>query len=185
MTQELINIIDHEVCTNADYLSLSFFGEIEISEIQKLLQLKNLKHLNLSSCDLIDKHLETIGKIASLELLDLDATEITDQGLFFLQHLKNLKQLRLKDNPQLTDTCVEYLSNIHSLELVHFGNTSVSTGGVRKLLSKVELHCILLENSDLRDVIDELLIITSEHPKLEITLKGLGILSNGKTERIN
>ena len=180
MTQEIVDIVGHEVRIDADYLRLRFFGEIEISEIQKILRLKNLKHLKLSSSDLIDKHLEAIGKIDSLELLDLDATDITNQGLFYLEPLKNLKQLRLKDNPQLTDICIEYLLNIQSLELIHIGNTSITIVGLRKLLSKVELESIILEKPEFGNLIDELLIITSGHPKLEIILKGIGIISNGK-----
>lgn len=90
--------------------------------------------MNISASDLIDKHLEAIEKIDSLGLLDLDATKITGQRLFYLEPLKNLKQLRLKDNPQLTDMCIEYLLNIQSLELIHIGNTSITTVGARVLL---------------------------------------------------
>lgn len=176
---ETINIVDQEVRVDTDYLSLSFFDKIKISEIKKLLHLENLKHLNLSSSDLMDEHLEIVGKIESVELLDLDSTEITNQGLQFLEPMKQLKQLRLKDNPQLADKCIGYLSNIASLELIHIGNTSITIDGVRELLSKVELKSLIID-FEFDKLMDELLIITRLHPQLEITLKGTGIISNGK-----
>lgn len=85
-------IIDKEVNIDTDYLNLSFYGEIETIELKKLIQLKNLKHLNISSSDLFDKHLIFIGQLETLELLDLDLTEITDNGLRNLNSLKRLRE---------------------------------------------------------------------------------------------
>jgi hypothetical protein len=145
MNLETIEIINKKVEPGADYLALSFYGEIDISEIQKLLQLKHLRHLNLCSSDLTDEHLEIIGRVDSIELLDLDLTKITDNGIRFLETLKKLKELRLKDNPQLTDMCIEHLVKITSLEFVHFGNTSISSEGLKRLLSKVNLKSVIVD----------------------------------------
>jgi Leucine-rich repeat (LRR) protein len=179
MTIETINIADQEVRIDAEYLKFTFCGGIEIQEVQKLLRLKNLRQLNLSSSRLLDKHLEYIGKINSVELLDLDSTEITNQGLSFLQSLKKLKQLRLKDNPQLTDMCIEYLSNLESLELLHIESTSITINGLRRLLHQVKLKSIIL-GSEPGNMIEDLLLLSSMNPNLEITLKGVGIIFNGK-----
>ena len=96
MTPEIIRIFGQHVNTDVAYFSFSVWDDIPSKELQKLLQLTHIRHLNVSSCDLEDKHLEMIGKMETLELLDLDATEITNYGLFFLKPLINLKQLRLK-----------------------------------------------------------------------------------------
>ncbi|MFD0992006.1 hypothetical protein [Tenacibaculum geojense] len=174
-----MQIIDKEVNINTDYLSLSFFGEIEITELEKLCQLKKLTHLNLSSSDLFDKHLEIIGQLESIKLLDLDLTEITDNGLQNLKPLRQLKELRLKDNPQLTDKCIEFLSDIEQLELVHIENTSITMIGLTKLLNQKKLNSVILD-FELDNEINELLNLSKKYPKLKIIIKGKGVILNGK-----
>lgn len=181
MQRETIHIINKEVSLDTNYLSLSFFGEIEMAELEKLYQLKKLKHLDMASSYLFDKHLEVIGQVKTLEILDLDLTEITDKGLRNLKPLKQLRELRLKDNPQLTDKCIEFLSDIEQLEAIHIGNTSITILGLITLLHKKELESVILD-FEFENEIDELLIISTKYPKLEITLKGTGIISNGKMD---
>ncbi|MCP4521911.1 MAG: hypothetical protein GY827_09530 [Cytophagales bacterium] len=163
--------------TEAEFYS--FFGEIKSSELEQLLHFKKLKHLNVSCSDLFDHHLAIIGKIESLELLDIDSTEITNDGLKHLIPLKKLSALRLKDNPQLTDECIVYLAAIEWLELIHIGNTSITMEGLTSLLQKNELYEIIL-GSEFNDKIEELKLLTQKYPDLEITLKGTGIIMNCK-----
>lgn len=180
MQLDTIHIIDKEASLDCDYLRLSFFGEIEMVEFEKLSQFKKLKHLNVSSSDLFDEHLEIIiGQMDSLELLDLDSTEITNNGLRNLKSIKQLRELRLKDNPQLTDECVDFLSDIEQLELIHIDNTSITITGLTKLLALKEMKSVIL-GCDFDSKIEELMRITEDYPKLEITLKGTGIISNGR-----
>ncbi len=173
-----MEILNKEVNIDADYLNLVFLGEIDSLELKKLTQLKNLRHLNISSSDLFDEHLLVIGQIETLELLDLDSTEISNKGLQQLSHLKKLRELRLKDNPQLTDSCIEFLSNIEHLESLHIGNTSISTIGLRTLLDKKKMKSIILD-FEFENRVAELKKLTQKYPNLEITIKGTGIISNG------
>ncbi|MNJ91840.1 hypothetical protein D3C87_94950 [compost metagenome] len=179
MTPGTITIFKQNVQTDTVYFSVSFLDEIEIPELQKLVHLTNLKHLNLSSLDLRDEHLEIIGEITSLELLDLDLNEISDQGLRFLEPLKNLKQLRLKDNPQLTDGCIDQLVRIPSLEMLHAGNTSITISGLSRLLDRVQLKILILDY-EFADLLEELKGLSNAHPSLEITVKGKASILNGR-----
>lgn len=111
MKANLLKIVNKEVRSDANYLRLYFTSKVKNKKLEKLLELKRLRHLNASGSYLLDQHLEIIGQIETLELLDLDLTEITDSGLQYLNPLKNFTELRLKDNPQLTDYCVEHLSS--------------------------------------------------------------------------
>ncbi len=177
-----MQILNREINIDTDYLNLSFYGEIDKNELKKLTQLKRLKHLNVSSSDLYDKHLEIIGQLKTLELLDLDLTEITDSGLKNLIRLTQLRKLRLKDNPQLTNDCIAYLLDIEQLELIHIENTSITIDGLIKLLTQKELKTVILD-CEFDNSIDELLSISEKYPKLEIVFKGTGIMSNGKLNK--
>jgi hypothetical protein len=164
---------------NIKYLRLAFIGKQKIDALKSLVQLTNLKHLNAAGCYLVDHDLVTIGQVTSLELLDLDLTDISNNGLQHLSNLTNLSELRLKDNPQLTDDCVNYLLHFDKLKLIYIANTSITINGIKKMLSHLNLKTIILD-SNLDNDIEELLLITEKYPKLKITLKGRGEISNGK-----
>ncbi|MFK7747650.1 MAG: hypothetical protein AB8B65_04620 [Kordia sp.] len=179
MKTKTIFIADETVAIDTDYLNPFFLDEIEETEILKIQELTNLQHLNISSTEIEDKHLAIIGEINSIELLDIDATKITDEGIQLLQSLQYLKQLRLKDNPQLTDACIKYLSNIKSLEMIHIGNTSITVSGLKKLPLDTNLNSIIL-SSNFKNSVEDLCLLSTRYPKLEITLKGTGVITRGK-----
>ena len=166
---------------NIKYLRFALIGEQKINGLKSLSQLKNLRHLNAAGCYLIDHDLVAIGQVESLELLDLDLTDITDDGLQHLSTLTNLSELRLKDNGQLTDDCVDYLLHLENLKLIHIANTSITINGLKKMVSHLNLETIIID-SDFNNDIDELLRITEKYPKLTIIFKGRGDISNGKID---
>lgn len=178
-TPETITIFKQKIRIDAAYLSFRVWKNSSFKELDKLLQLTHIRHLNAASSDLEDQHLEVIGKMETLELLDLDATEITNYGLFFLKPLHNLKQLRLKDNPQLTNGCIDYLSELGTLEMLHAGNTGITIAGFKKLLDRVRLKTLILD-SEFADLIEDLLQLSAAHPGLEILVKGRASIVNGK-----
>ena len=90
-----------------------------------------------------------------------------------------MRELRLKDNTQLTDKCIEFISEIEKLELIHIENTSITIKGLIKLLSLKELKSIILD-FELDYEVDKLLKVSEQYTKLEITVKGKGVISNGK-----
>ncbi|AFM03660.1 hypothetical protein Fleli_1223 [Bernardetia litoralis DSM 6794] len=177
--QKNITIINKSVDIQTEYLNLTFFGKIEKNEIQKIRQLEKLKHLNLSSSDLIDEQLEIIGKIENIQVLDLDLTEITNQGISFLKYLQNLKELRLKDNPQLSDNCIEHLITIKSLKFIHIENTAITIDGLKKLLCKSNLESIIID-AKFNNQLNKLIQISEQYPEIEIILKETGLILNGK-----
>ena len=175
---EYIQFFEQEVALDATYLHIDFFRDKGIDELQKLTALKLLEHLNAASADLNDDHLEIIGQLVSLELLDLDLTELSDQSLRFIEPLQNLRELRLKDNPQLTDECIPSLIQLTSLKQVHIENTGITWKGLKQLVSEVDLESVIL-GSEFNDFEDELLTISSLRPEMEILFKGMGMIRNG------
>jgi hypothetical protein len=137
-----------------------------------------VSHLNLSSTDTSDNDLIEIGKNTSIEMLDLDCTDITDQGLAHLAPLKYLSQLRLKDNPQLTDACITHLTVFNWLELLHIENTSITIDGMRRLLGKVKLETLIV-GAELDEGIEALRQLSGEFPETEILVKGKCVIKGG------
>jgi len=137
--------------------------------------------INASSEEIVDTHLEIISQVSSIELLDLDVSEITDAGIPFIIPLQNLKALRLKDNPQLTDACIPHLAKLKDLKSIHLGNTSVTIDGLETLCSQLQLEEVIL-NYRFEDFVSKLKQISKAHPQLSILIKGTGTIKNGEMQ---
>jgi len=61
-------------------------------------------------------------------------------------------------------------------------NTSITIEGLIKLLNQKGLKSII-SDFEYENEIEELIRITEKYPKLEITLKGTGVISNGKLDK--
>lgn len=177
-----IVVFDQIVSIDATYLNLVFADPLELKELEKVRLLRELTHLNASSHLLCDDHLKIIGNLDHLEMLDLVMTEITDEGLREISGLHKLVELRLKDNPQLTDACIPYLANLKSLKSIHLGNTDITPEGLKRLLSTVALETVILDSA-FDEFIAPLAMLTCEYPKLEILVKGTGTITRGQLDQ--
>jgi len=178
---ETITLFSDITPLETPYLSLLFLNKIPLDELRKIIQLTKLQHLNASSEEIVDTHLEIISQVSSIELLDLDVSEITDAGIPFIIPLQNLKALRLKDNPQLTDACIPHLAKLKDLKSIHLGNTSVTIDGLETLCSQLQLEEVIL-NYRFEDFVSKLKQISKAHPQLSILIKGTGTIKNGEMQ---
>jgi Leucine-rich repeat (LRR) protein len=86
--------------------------------------------------------MDAIGKLASLESLDIDHTRITDAGLAKLAGLTKLTALTL-DSVDLTDAGVAHLAGIGSLRELDLYHTLVTDKGfeqLQKALPNCRIH---------------------------------------------
>jgi hypothetical protein len=76
--------------------------------------------------------MEMVGKLASLEALELDYTKVGDAGLAKLTALTHLTDLAL-DSVDLTDAGVAHLAGIRSLRQLDLYHTLVTDKGFEQL----------------------------------------------------
>ncbi len=176
---EKLLIQGQSIRMDATYFSSRFHGDVNRVEMKKLPLLKGLLHLNVAGADLYDSDLMIVGRLEGLKMLDLDLTDITDAGLRYLSGCSHLEDLRLKDNPQLTDGCVPHLLSLGSLNFLHLENTSITWDGVRSLIEGLDL-CEIILDGDFKTYGREILVLSSEYPELEILIKGFALVKNGK-----
>jgi hypothetical protein len=127
------------------------FGDHEITDagLKHLVNLKKLTYLNLCFPDkkhggmISDKGMDEIARIASLETLDLRATQITDAGLAKLQTLPKLKEL-LVNGTAITDKGLVHLHPVKSLRIFNVFNckgvTADGIAGLKKALPECEVR---------------------------------------------
>lgn len=90
------------------------------------------------------------GRVQSIEMLDMNDTQITKEGIRHLSKLKSLQELRVKDCADLDDECAVYLNQIQGLKLLNIKGTRITINGLLQLENLQDLK-ILIFSSDISD----------------------------------
>jgi len=117
-----------------------------------------------------DHLLLMLSKVKSINMLDLDETDITNEGIKYLTKLEQLKELRLKGIQQIDDDCMEQLNQIKDLELLHLGGTSVTLDGLSKLSDLQKLKVLLLSVPEAEEIKEKMLLLNAMLPHCEFIL---------------
>ena len=143
------------------------------SELAKLSQLP-LSSASFADANLTDVGLEIVSRITTLENLNLQGTQITNNGVSLLRNLTNLRYLRIKDNPQLDSRCVHHLIEIPNLTNLQIHETSIDLEGLAHVVSMKSLRDICLQIDDGNFTHDGLLELSRRIPNCSILAKGDG-----------
>jgi Leucine-rich repeat (LRR) protein len=117
--------------------------------ISALADCPNLTELFLDSPETTDRHLAGLKDLKQLKKLYLSGdydytrkrsipTRITLRGIQTLSVLEQLEQLHIKDNPQINDLAVPYLSKLKNLYVLKLEGTSITPQGGRKIADEIE-----------------------------------------------
>lgn len=168
---------------SAAYLSWSYGDSAKnIRELEKLKLLPHLKGASFSGSDLDDKGLAVLCRLPQLENLDLQGTEITNDGLCELKKLPSLKYLRLKENDQLTNSCILHLKQIRSLCDLQIQETGIGQDGLDRLEGMASLRNLVLSVYQGNFHYERLLKLSLALPACSILAKGHGEFLNGRFE---
>ncbi len=151
----------------------------DVEHLFRLRQFTRLRSANFSGSDLDDAGLLRLSDYVELENLDLQDTQITVAGTGYLKQLKNLKYLRLKENPQLTNECIPNLIAIAHLQELQIHETSITEEGVQSLAILKHLRHLTLDVRKNNYTFDGLLKLSIAIPHCEILAKGDGVFCNG------
>jgi RNA polymerase sigma factor (sigma-70 family) len=103
--------------------------------IKHLTRFKRLRILAAGALGLTDRALESIGRLTSLEELELDSNTITGKGLHHLAGLKKLRKLDLNFN-KLGPATLELLIELPELTSLHIYDTGPVDDRVCELCSR-------------------------------------------------
>jgi hypothetical protein len=132
-----------------------------------------IHHINLSCTEVDDQDLEyLVGRIRKINLLDLDQTAISNDGIKFLLQLQDLKELRLKDNFPINNGCIPYLCQLTSLELLHLGSTAVTVEGLLQLGDLQNLKRLLFSADTETDIKEKAQQLKNLLPNCEFIING-------------
>ncbi|MCA9072262.1 MAG: leucine-rich repeat domain-containing protein [Planctomycetaceae bacterium] len=106
-------------------------SQVKSDGLKVLPQFKNIVELNLGDVKgLQDSDLLFVGQLPNLEVLVLQSTPITDNGLSHLTSLKKLKSLNLQ-RTGISDSGFLHLKNLTALEELNVANTGTNGSGFK------------------------------------------------------
>ncbi len=126
-------------------------------EVMKILSELDLSRLIIKYTLMSDGALRYIGKIETLNSLDLTKTNITDKGLSHLANAKRLNDLKLASSELVTG---EGLAGLQQLVCLDLGNTPITRAGLITICSLPELRTLKIAPTNLSDEDLSLLIGT-------------------------
>jgi hypothetical protein len=159
------------------------------SGVAYLKNMTNLKNLDFWAAKLTDSSMQVLGKIHTLEYLNLP-TSFTDEGIKFITDLKNLKFFwigRSTISP-LTDESLRYIGQLKNLEELNIGGAGFSDEGMQSIAKLIKLKRLWLLKADMltNKGLDELAKLESLTDlylgsDTKITISGIKALNSLKT----
>lgn len=121
------------------------------SDLSQLAALPHLTHLDLSLTRITDHGLQQLKKAPGIVELNLYyAEQITDEGMAAVKGWKKLKRLNLRGT-KVTDTTLEHLSNVTTLEFLDVGFAQITDVGLDHLTSLPNLKELVISGNKLTD----------------------------------
>jgi len=120
-----------------DLPHLQYFSSCENgldgSCIKHFAGLNELRNVNMQGSCLRDKNLQYFAALPHLEHLNIAHCNISDEGLKNLQGCTKLVNLKISDNPKITDKSIPILLSLKSLVSVSIGSTGITAKGAMQL----------------------------------------------------
>lgn len=130
-------------------LDISGIDNIENKDLECLLSFPQLEVLSLNE-RITDEGLKYVENLKNLRALHLDNTRITNEGLRYIQNLDKLRVLYLSDT-KITDNGLKYLENLTNLEILWLNNTGITNEGLKSLQKLPSLGVLLLGGTSIDD----------------------------------
>jgi len=122
------------------------------SDLPQLAALPYLTHLDLSLTRITDRGLQQLKNAPGIVDLNLYyAEQIADEGMAAVKNWKHLKRLNLRGT-KVTDTTLEHLANVTTLESLDVGFAQITDVGLDRLTSLPNLKELVIGGNKLTDV---------------------------------
>jgi internalin A len=121
------------------------------SDLPQLVDLPYLTHLDLSLTRITDRGLQQLKNAPGIVELNLYyAEQVTDEGMAAVRGWQKLKRLNLRGT-KITDTTLEHLANVKTLESLDAGFAQITDVGLDRLTPLLNLKELVIGGNKLTD----------------------------------
>ena len=121
------------------------------ADLRKLAQFPYLTYLNLSLTRVTDQGMQELKKLPGITELNLRYAEyVTDEGIAAIKEWKKLRKLDLHGT-KASDTSLEHISGITTLESVNAGSAVMTDVGIERLIPLTNLKELTIGGNEIGD----------------------------------
>lgn len=121
------------------------------SDLRRLKLLTNLSTLDLSLTRITDQGMQELKDLPGIVDLNLYFAEyVTDEGIAAIKDWKKLKRLNVHGT-KCSDTTLEHVSGITSLESLNIGSAVITDVGLERLVNLPNLHELTMGGNEISD----------------------------------
>lgn len=133
---------------------------------------KKIHHMDFRYSQVTDEELALMTtRIKSIEMLDLNDTSITNEGISHLTQLEYLAELRLKECEQIDNDCISFLNEIPTLKFLYLKSTPVTIEGLMELkLPNLEHLFFSSHEKEIKE--EQMQILKNNLPRAEFIIDG-------------
>jgi RNA polymerase sigma factor (sigma-70 family) len=122
------------VMREASLHGLRIEGQATDALLERISRLESLEYLALPGCSAVtDEGMRYVGRLRSLQHLDLSGTSVTDRGMRFLRELTQLQSFTFAHTETISDAGIESLAHCARLVHVDLMGTQTGDGAIRAL----------------------------------------------------
>ncbi len=158
-------------CPNLEVLDISGCEGFTGKGMAALSKVPRLRSLIARTTKIGDEGIRHIVQCRSLEVLDLDYANITDEGLKELQKLPKLKYLRIDERQPLTPRSIELLCSITSLVKLDIVGYRIDDAAVVRLSNLPHLRELYIGRNYISN--DTERQVCAAHPNLKLSTRDI------------
>lgn len=174
--------------TELEYLSLGPGTEpFSVKGFAAIARIPKLKTLWIDTNQCTDEQLEQLAGHLTLERLSVHwESNFTDQGVYHIARVPNLRKLDLGHNQQLTNRSIEYLARSKNLDWLWLPGGPFTDEGVMRLSELRQLEYLVVGAASNSPLTDRSLAEIATLSKLKtLWIGGMGITDKGIKELTN
>jgi hypothetical protein len=143
-------VADRVRAQKSDSIDARPYPSLADRDLAVLQGLTHLKNLNLDNTEVTDEGMKDVAQAANLVSLSLTNTQVSDAGLAHLRPLTNLDDLRLDKLP-ITDAGLAHVGDFSRLRKLSLYQTHISDAGLTHLKSLSNLERLSLDETSIGD----------------------------------
>lgn len=158
---------------------LAFWKRLGVTHPDEILTHYN--HIDFRESGITDEELHLfVTKVRSVNMFDLNGTEITCDGIEALTKLENLSELRLKECHHIDNKCIPYLNKITTLKFLYVKGTPITIDGLLGLGNLVHLEDLFFSDTAVEDMDNKLKTLATLLPQCRLIMDGKELPRNGE-----
>lgn len=133
----------------------------------------HFNHVDFRESNVTDDQLHLlVTRVKSVNMFDLNGTDISCEGIKALAKLESLNELRLKECNNISNDCIPVLNEIVSLKLLYVKSTPITVDGLLGLTNLTNLRELFFSGTPVENMEAKIRSLEALLPECKLIMDG-------------